>query len=220
MPPGAVPPGIWTNGMTLRSAITRYGSRTALAYTCCICKQYLLYWHRWYFFKAAGPRSAGGGLPERKWMAAEASEVLSLLLKRLKFFFTFVRRASSLSRIVPLIVVLAKVILHRMIFSPALLRSHAPSDCFRPTTGDRTHPDERNLRSHTLHESRTINHPRPRSRTPPYISSSPSPLLALGEHRRVAPATASSTRRHQVILEPLLLCSSTIFFLLIYHGYS
>ena len=76
VPPGAVPPGIWTNGMTLRSAITRYGSRIALAYSCCICKQYLLYWHRWYFFKAAGPRSAGGGLPERKWMAAEASGVL------------------------------------------------------------------------------------------------------------------------------------------------
>ena len=39
VPPGAVPPGIWTNGTTLRSAITRYGSRTAAVFansTCCI----------------------------------------------------------------------------------------------------------------------------------------------------------------------------------------
>ena len=212
MPPGAVPPGIWTNGTTLRSAITRYGSRTAAVFansTCCIGTGGIFLRQLDRGPLVVGCQSASG------WRR-----------RLLEYYLDYTKKTEVLLHVRTSCVV---ALAHRPTdrrpgkshpapcdFSPARLRSHAPSDCFRPTTGDRTHPDERNLRSHTLHESRTINHPRPRSRTPPYISSSPSPLLALGEHRRVAPATASSTRRHQVILEPLLLCSSTIFFLLIF----
>jgi len=110
---------------------------------------------------------------------------LSLLLKGMKFF-TFVRRASSLSHVFPPIVVLPKVILHRVIFLPLGSDRMHPPIVFGPLRAI-AHTQANEICAPIPSTNHARNRSRPtRSRTPtrpPYISSSPNPLLVLGEHR-------------------------------------